>query len=103
MRDKQSYDRKRHKDIRINGKKAKMLGYSFYTRHSDQAECILLKTKIAGNYPVDLCREQDTVFLLEIPVQDGLLVIEGKFSAALSAPHIAEFGFEILSKNITAV
>ena len=79
-----------------------MLGYAFFTHHFDQADCILLKTKISGNYPVDLCHDQHRTFLLEIPTEEGLMVIKGKFRTACSAPHMAEYGFEILEKSITA-
>ena len=75
MKEKLDYDKKRHKEIRINGKKAKMLGYSFFTHHHDGADCILLKTKIPGNYPTDLIREQHSVYTIEIPAEDGFEIL----------------------------
>ena len=99
MKEKLDYDKKRHKEIRINGKKAKMLGYSFFTHHHDGADCILLKTKIPGNYPTDLIREQHSVYTIEIPAEDGMLVIQGKIRTMGSSPNMSEYGFEILSRT----
>ena len=101
MGEKLVYDKKRHRDIRIDGKKAKMLGCSFFTHHHDGAACILLKTKIPGNYPQDLARQGDEVHLLELPREEGNLVIRGKLRTIASSPTMAEYGFEILSKEIT--
>ncbi len=100
MREKLDYDKKRHKDIRINGKKAKMLGYSFFAHHHDGAECILLKTKIPGNYPSDLVVCRDRVYLLELPAEEGTLTIEGRIRTMASSPTMAEYGFEILTEEI---
>lgn len=102
MRDKLDYDKKRHRDIRINGKKAKLLGYSFFTHHHDGAECILLKTKIPGNSPTDIVKN-DVIYVIEIPLEDGLMTIEGKIRTKGSAPNMAEYGFEILSKSVAAL
>lgn len=103
MRDKLTYHKNRHKDIRINGKKAKMLGHSFFTHHYDHAECILLKTKIPGNYPTDLVCDQRRTFVLEIPTEEGLMTIHGNIRSIMSAPNMAEYGFEIVSKTISAI
>ena len=102
MKEKLDYDKKRHKEIRINGKKAKMLGYTFFTHHHDRAECVLLKTKIPGNYPTDLVQDQHRVYTIEIPAEDGVLVIQGKIRTMGSAPNMSEYGFEILLRHTTA-
>ena len=94
MKDKQSYDKNRHFEIMVNGKKAQILNYHFKTYHTGQ-KCIVLKTKFRNNI-VSECNSHIPC-TLEIPTESGKLTIVCKVCAYTDAPNMCELWLEILS------
>ena len=93
MKDKQAYDQNRHFEIKVNGKKAKLLKYLFKT-HQTGKNCIVLKTKIRDNL-ISEC-DWDIPCTLEIPTKDGVLNVSGIVCTAIDAPNMCEIWLEIL-------
>ena len=93
MKEKQAYDKSRHFDIKVNGKKAQILKYLF---KADQAGkmCIVLKTKIRNNLLTEC--DWHIPCTLEIPTQEGVLDISGVVCSVLDAPNMCEIWLEIV-------
>ena len=94
MKDKLTYDKNRHFEIKINGKKAQILKYLFKT-HDTGKNCIVLKTKIRNHLESECA--WDTPCTLEIPSEEGVLKMTGKLCAYLDAPNMCEIWLEIIS------
>ncbi len=90
MKEKIKYDKNRHYDILIDGKKTKILGYSMKTAPSGK-KYIVIRTKVTGNALTD-CNIR-AIYTLEIPTDDGIMRISGKCSCHC----ITEVTFEIIS------
>lgn len=93
MKDKQTYDKRRHFEIKVNGKKAQILNYLFKA-HDSGKNCVVLKTKIRNNLISECDRE--TPCTLEIPSEEGIVTITGKVCAYMDAPNMCEIWLEIL-------
>ncbi len=96
MKDRLIYDKSRHYDIKVNGKKAKIMNYRIVS--SSSAPCIILKTKMTNNFSTDWRIEHT----LEIPTDSGLLTVVGKICSIASAPAVNEFHYHIISQAVTA-
>ena len=94
MKDKLTYDKNRHFEIKINGKKAQILKYLFKT-HDTGKNCIVLKTKIRNHLESEC--DWDAPCTLEIPSEEGVLKMTGKLCAYLDAPNMCEIWLEIIS------
>ena len=93
MREKLTYDKRRHFEIRVNGKKAQILNYLFKT-HESGKNCIVLKTKIRNNL-ISQC-QWHTPCVLKIPTEEGAVTITGTLCAYLDAPNMCEIWLEIM-------
>lgn len=93
MKDKQIYDKNRHFEIKVNGKKAHILKYLFKT-HESGKKCIVLKTKLRNNI-ISEC-DWHIPCILEIPTGEDSLTVKGIVCAVLDAPNMCEIWMEIL-------
>ncbi|MGM9669382.1 MAG: hypothetical protein ACI3VZ_06465 [Faecousia sp.] len=96
MRDKLTYDKSRHFNIKSDGRNAKILNYRFVSLEG--TPCLILKTKITNN----ISSNWDVAHILEIPTDSGLLTVTGKICAVCSSPTVSEFHYEVISQSVTA-
>ena len=93
MKDKQAYDKSRHFDIKVNGRKAQILKYLFKADQTGK-KCIVLKTKIRNNLITEC--DWHIPCTLEIPTEEGVLIISGIVCAYSDAPNMCEIWLEII-------
>ncbi len=93
MKDKFTYDKNRHFDIVVNGKKTKILKYLIKNLPSGEKQ-IVFKTKIRGGALAECGFHTPHTF--EIPTEEGTLTVTGIWASALFSPEMCDYGFKII-------